>query len=127
MALFHTDYVALCCRDVQVERQWWIASFACEETAVPADWDCPLPSDVALKLPGAAEPTILLSDSGEVQRAGYERTNDRSIVFCGNLKKAHEYLRGRGVQAGVIENGGDTHFFEVRDPEGNIVEICNEG
>jgi hypothetical protein len=47
-------------------------------------------------------------------------------VFCTNLKKAHEYLLARGVTAGQIQDGGGTQFFELRDLEGNVIEICKE-
>jgi hypothetical protein len=60
MDLFQTDSRVLCNSNVQAAKQWWIASFDCKPTAVPPDWDDPLPSDVALKLPGDAEPSILL-------------------------------------------------------------------
>jgi len=126
MALFHTDSLSLCCKDTQAEKRWWIEVFDCKEAKAPADWDCPLPSDVALKLSGADGPNLLLNDNGEVQRAGYERKSDHPIVFCTNLKKAQEYLRGRGAPVGPIQDGGGTQFFEVRDPEGNVIEICKE-
>jgi hypothetical protein len=84
-----------------------------------------LRSDVALKLPGASDPAIVLSDRSEVERAGYSRQNDRPILFSSNLKKAHEYLRGKSSMIGPIQDGG-TQFFELRDPEGNIIEICQE-
>jgi len=126
MALFYTDSLSLCCASVEVEKQWWITTFDCRENKVPVDWDCPLPSDIALKLRGEGEPTILLSDKTEAQQAGYERQNDHPMVFCTNLKKAHEYLRGRGATPGSIQDGGGTQFFEIRDPEGNIIEICKE-
>jgi hypothetical protein len=127
MALFYTEFLSLACSNVEAEKQWWIAAFDCKETPVPANWDDPLPSDVALKLPGADEPTIMLSDKAEIVRAGYEnRENDHPLVFCTNLKKAHEYLRGRIALAGPIQDGGGTQFFEVRDPEGNTIEICKE-
>jgi hypothetical protein len=58
MALFYTDSLALCCATVQTEKEWWIATFDCKGAGVPSDWDCLLPSDVALKLPGSDEPTI---------------------------------------------------------------------
>ena len=48
------------------------------------------------------------------------------IVFCSKAKKAHEYLQGRGAAPGPIQEGGGTEFFEVRDPEGNVIEICKE-
>jgi hypothetical protein len=126
MPLFWTDSIALCCSNLAVARKWWIESFDCEEVKVPEDWDCSLPSDVALRLPGDELPTILLSDWAEVRGAGYERSNGHSIIFCNKLTKAQEYLRRRGATTGPIQDGGGTEFFEVRDPEGNIVEVCRE-
>ena len=100
---FWTESVALCCSDPAAEKRWWIESFSCEETKVPEDWDCTLPADVALKLPGNDEPAILLSDRAEVRDAGYERSNERTIIFCAKLAKAHEWLRARGADAGPIQ------------------------
>src|SRR5579871_3954792 len=102
MTQFNTDSLSLCCENVQAEKQWWITTFECKETAVPTDWDCPLPSDVALKLPWADEPTILLNDKAEVQQNGYERSNNHPLVFCTNLKKAHKLLSDRGATPGPI-------------------------
>ncbi len=126
MALFYTELLSLACSNVQAEKQWWIAAFGCKETKAPMGWDCPLPSDVALKLPGADEPTILLSDKTEIERAGYDRQNDHLLIFCANLKKAHEHFRAGIAPAGPIQHGHGTQFFEVRDPEGNVIEICKE-
>lgn len=126
MALFYTDSLSLVCANVDVEKQWWIAAFDCKEAMVPKDWDCPLPSDVALKLPGADTPAVLLSDRTEVQQAGYERQSDHTILFCTNVKKAHEYLRVRHATPGPIQEAGGTQFFEVHDPDGNVIEICKE-
>ena len=126
MALSYTEFLSLVCSDVQSEKQWWIAVFDCKETKVPADWDCPLPSDIALKLPGSDQPTILLSDKAEVEREAYDRKNDRPLIFCTNLTKAHEHFRAGNVVAGPIQDGGGTQFFEVRDQEGNVIEICRE-
>ncbi len=79
MALFHTEFLSLACSNVQAEKQWWMAAFGCKETKVPVDGDCPLPSDVALKFPGADEHAILLSDKTEIERAGYDRQNDHPL------------------------------------------------
>ena len=126
MPLFSTDSIVLCCSDVAFCEKWWIDSFGCKRARVPADWDCILPSDVALTLPGQDAPAVLLNDWAEVRKAGYQRSNDRLTIFCSNLKKAHEYLRSRGAAAGAIQENGGTEFFEVRDPEGNVIEICKE-
>jgi len=126
MTQFHTDFLSLCCANVNAEKQWWIQTFACKQTNVPEDWDCQLPADVALKLLGSSEPAILLNDRAEVQQAGYSPSNDRPILFCANVKKAHEYLSVRGANPGPIQDGGGTQFLEVRDPEGNAIEICQD-
>ena len=33
---------------------------------------------------------------------------------------------GPDTNVGPIQPGGGTEFFEVRDPEGNSIEICKE-
>jgi hypothetical protein len=126
MPLFWTDSLALCYSNLLAAKQWWLETFDCKEAKVPHDWDCTLPSDVALKLPGHDVPTLLLSDSTEVRKAGYERSHDHPIIFRSKLTKAQEYLQRRGVLTGGIQDSGGTEFFEVRDPEGNVIEICKE-
>jgi hypothetical protein len=84
---------------------------------VPQDWDNPLPSDVALTLPGDSEPKILLSAQSEVEQARFDRPSPETVIFCDKLKKAHEHLSKRGVLAGPIQDGGDMQFFEIRDTE----------
>jgi hypothetical protein len=93
---------------------------------LPSNWDNSLPSDVALKLPGNDEPAILLCDMAEVDRAGFDLGYKHALIFCSNLKKAHEYFRRRNVAPDPIQEGGGTQFFEIRDPEGNVIEICKE-
>ncbi len=126
MALFSTDFLSLCYSNLPAAKEWWIKSFECRQERVPQDWDCPLPSDIALKLPGDVEPSILLSDSAEVRTSGYESANEHTILFCRNLAKARQYLQSRGVIAGPTQDGGGTEFFEIRDLEGNVIEICKE-
>ena len=61
MALFRTDSIVVVCSSVEEAKRWWIEKFGCKQVKLPI-WDNPLPSDVALKLPGDAETTVLLSD-----------------------------------------------------------------
>ena len=126
MPMLWTDSIAFCCSNLAACKQWWIRTFDCKQANVPADWDCTLPSDVALTLPEGGEPTVLLSDWEEVRKAGYDRSNARAIIFCRKIGKAHEYLQGRGAAVGPIQDGGGTEFFEIRDPEGNIIDVCRE-
>jgi len=88
MGLFHTDSVALRYSNVEAAKQWWIDTFGCKVVRVPQDWDNPLPSDVALTLPGDSEPTILLSAQSEVEQARFDRPSPvATVIFCDKLKK----------------------------------------
>jgi hypothetical protein len=127
MPLFYTDSVTLSYSDVESAKRWWIETFGCKVEKVPPDWDCPLPSDLALQLPGHDAPTILLNAKAEVEQAGYERPSSLAcVIFCEKLKKGHEQLAGHGVLVGPIQEGGDTQFFEIRDTEGNVIQVCKE-
>jgi len=125
MALFRTDSIVVVCSSVEEAKRWWIEKFGCKQVKLP-NWDNPLPSDVALKLPGDAEATVLLSDRAEVASAGLNRSGPVPIIFSEKVKKAHEYLAGKGVAVGPLQNDGNSDFFEIRDPEGNVIEICQE-
>jgi hypothetical protein len=122
---FGGDSIVLCYRDVNAAKQWWINVFDCKEVPVPPDWDNKLPSDVALKLPGDVEPTVLLSSRSEVEPAGPTEPG-HPIVFTHKLKKAYERVCDRGAAARPLREEGGMWFFEITDPEGNVIEVCNE-
>jgi hypothetical protein len=127
MPLFYTDSLTLSYSDVESAKRWWIETFGCKATKVPAEWDCPLPSDVALQLPGFEVPTILLNSKAEIEQAGYDRPSPLAcVIFCERLKKGHEQLAAKGLVVGPIQDGGDTQLFEIRDTEGNVIQICKE-
>jgi hypothetical protein len=126
MPLFWTDSIALCYTNITAAKSWWIESFECEEKTVPQDWDCRLPSDVALQLPGHKGPTILLSDWAEVRDAGYSRSNDHTILYCSKVAKAQKYLSRKRVAMSPLQESGGTQFVDVHDTEGNVIEICEE-
>ena len=48
-------------------------------------------------------------------------------LYASNVKKASEFLSSRGVNVGEIhQDEQGTHYFEIRDLEGNGIEICEE-
>jgi hypothetical protein len=68
-----------------------------------------------------------LSSRAEVEQAGFDRPSPvSSVIFCKQLTKGHEHLTGREILVGPIQDGGDRQFLEVRDTEGNLIEICKE-
>ena len=49
------------------------------------------------------------------------------MLYASNLKKAREFLSSRGVNVGEVqEDGQGTHYFGMRDMEGNVIEISEE-
>jgi catechol 2,3-dioxygenase-like lactoylglutathione lyase family enzyme len=49
------------------------------------------------------------------------------LLYATNVKKARDVLNSRGVSVGEIQKDGQgTHYFEMRDLEGNVIEICEE-
>ena len=51
----------------------------------------------------------------------------RPILFTPNIKKARDYVTSHGAIIGEIERDAQgTSYFEIRDPEGNVIEITEE-
>jgi hypothetical protein len=49
------------------------------------------------------------------------------MLYTSRIEKAREYLTSRGVFVGEIQQDRQgTHFFEMRDLENNVIEICEE-
>lgn len=49
------------------------------------------------------------------------------MLYAGNINKAWEWLSSRGVNVGAVqEDRQGTHYFEMRDLEGNAIEISEE-
>jgi catechol 2,3-dioxygenase-like lactoylglutathione lyase family enzyme len=49
------------------------------------------------------------------------------MLYASNVKKAREFLSARGVNVGDIQQDRQgTHYFEMRDPEGNVIEVSEE-
>jgi|SRR5882672_275909 len=49
------------------------------------------------------------------------------MLNSSNLKKTREFLISRGVNVTEIQQDRQrTHYFEMRDLEGNVIEICEE-
>lgn len=124
---FYTDSLSFTYSNIEAAKRWWIETFGCKVAKVPADWDNTLPSDVALKFPEDDEPTILLSVQKEVDEVKFDRPSPVvSTIFCDKLKKGQEVLSSRGILVVPIQVGGDMQFFEIRDTEGHLIQVCKE-
>jgi catechol 2,3-dioxygenase-like lactoylglutathione lyase family enzyme len=48
-------------------------------------------------------------------------------LYCSSARKAREFLASRAVTVSEIQQDSQgTHYFEMRDMEGNRIEICEE-
>jgi predicted enzyme related to lactoylglutathione lyase len=58
------------------------------------------------------------------QRFGREKT---PILFAKNITKMRDVLSARGVESGPIESDRQgTRYFEIHDPEGNVIEVVED-
>ena len=49
------------------------------------------------------------------------------MLYASKIGKAREVLASRGVNVGEIqEDRQGTHYFEMRDLEGNVIEVSEE-
>lgn len=124
MPLFFGDTYS----NVDGAKLWWIDAFDCKVAKMPSDWDYLLPSDVVLQIPRAQcayDPFETLEPKWYNLDSTCRRRSLPSF-FCDKLKKAHKHLTSRGILTGPIQDGGDMQFFEIRDVEGNLIQICKE-
>ena len=98
-------------------KQWWLVIFGCKQVPLP-DWDNPRPFDIALQIADKDYPTILLTDSLAPE------PDRRPMLFSGNIKKAHRYLKEKGCVVGPIVSDAGPEHFDVQDVEGNVIEVC---
>ena len=53
--------------------------------------------------------------------------DETPMLYTPRITKARDYLTARGVEAGEIQQDRQgTKFFEIRDLEGNLIEISQE-
>jgi hypothetical protein len=49
------------------------------------------------------------------------------MLYASNVKKSREWLASRDVNVGAVqEDRQGTHYFEMRDLEGNVIEVSEE-
>jgi len=119
MKLFF-GWITVAANDLEAAARWYVEKFElknsgfteedgsrfCELTA--GDYDM--------------EPKIVLC-----QKESDEAEPDKPILNTANAAKAREWLLARNVSVGPVETDRQgTHYFEMRDNEGNTVEICEE-
>jgi catechol 2,3-dioxygenase-like lactoylglutathione lyase family enzyme len=74
---------------------------------------------------GLREIDVEMDESEGCTALGF--SNDEYILFTKNINKARDYVSSRGASVGPIEQDAQgTHYFEIRDLDGNVIEVCEE-
>jgi catechol 2,3-dioxygenase-like lactoylglutathione lyase family enzyme len=101
-------------RDARSASDWYIDKLGMRKLALSAE------GTVTLKFKAEDKPLIL----GPHDKF-YPRPTP--MLYTRKIQKAKEILSSRGVHAGIIERDRQgTHYFDVRDSEGNLIEVSEE-
>jgi len=104
--------------DVAGATSWYIEKLGLQN--VPVEMD-DAEGCVALGFSKKDQTTLVL---GPLDKPSYETT---PMLYASNIEKAREVLSSRGVNVGEIQRDQQgTHYFEMRDVEGNVIEVSEE-
>jgi len=104
--------------DVESATSWYIEKLGLQK--VPAEMDDP-EGCVALGFSKKGQTCVALGPRGK------PTDETTPMLYASNIKKAREVLGSRGVNVGEIQQDRQgTHYFEMRDLEGNVIEVSEE-
>ena len=117
MALFKpADSVYIRVRDMESAVAWYRDKFGFREVPAESD-DADGSRWLAL---GKDEPPIVLGPPDD-------NVYPTPIFWANNVVKCRDKLSSLGINAGPVQQDRQgTHFFEFRDIEGNVIEVCEE-
>ena len=119
MSLLHaggTSYIGV--SDISAASAWYIEKLGMRKM----DLDMDSPDSIAL---GFSEEEYAITLGPPVSPDQLDELTH--ILFTSNVRKAREMLTSRGVQVGEIQKDRQgTQYFEMRDLEGNLIEITEE-
>lgn len=102
-------------RNLEAATAWYIEKFELTKLKKPADEE---DADVGLMSPdGKVFVFLSVPNNGDV---------DTPILFVKKIEKALEWLQAHSVNAGPVLTDGQSQYFEIRDLENNMIEICED-
>jgi hypothetical protein len=105
--------------DVESATSWYIEKLGLQK--VPAEMDGP-EGCVALDFSKKDQTCIAV-----LGPQGKPADGTTPMLYASNIGKAREVLGSRGVYVGGIQQDRQgTHYFEMRDLEGNVIEVSEE-
>jgi Glyoxalase-like domain len=104
---------------------WWAKVFGAKPTTLPIT-DLPQPSDLALSLQ-YDDAEIYLSKLAEIRASGSDwRGDEHPVVTCNDIELAHKHCQELGASPTSVYAERGPKYFEIIDPEGNVIEICED-
>jgi hypothetical protein len=105
-------------RDIAAASSWYMEKLLLKKTNVELDEG---EGCVGFIFPKELPSTIVLGP----MRGPTDGTT--RMLYADDAKKAREWLSSRGVNVGAIEKDQQgTQYFEMRDLEGNVIEVSEE-
>jgi catechol 2,3-dioxygenase-like lactoylglutathione lyase family enzyme len=105
--------------DIESATSWYVEKLGLQK--VPAEMDDP---EGCVALGFSKKDQTCIAVLGPRGRPTDEPT---PMLYTTSIGKAREVLGSRGVNVGGIqEDRQGTHYFEMRDLEGNVIEISEE-
>jgi predicted enzyme related to lactoylglutathione lyase len=104
-------------RDIDSVAPWYVEKLGLRKSSEPAPGES---GAATFKFKEDGNPVILSTRSD----LGTDKT---PILFTKKIGRMRNVLMARGVQVGTVEQDRQgTHYFQVRDPEGNVIEVVEE-
>jgi hypothetical protein len=106
-------------QNIESATSWYIEKLGLQR--VPAEMDDP---EGCVALGFSKKDQTCIAVLGPQGKSTDETT---PMLYASNIGKAREFLGSRGVNVGEIqEDRQGTHYFEMRDMEGNVIEVSEE-
>ena len=102
-------------RNLNAAIAWYIDKFELTKSKKPIDEEI---GDVAL-----------VSNDGKIfiaMGAPNPANVETRIFNVRKIEKAREWIESRGISMGPLLTDGQNQYFEIRDLENNMIEICQE-
>jgi predicted enzyme related to lactoylglutathione lyase len=104
-------------RDIELVSPWYVEKLGLRKLAVPPPAE-PAATIFSFKKDGNS---VMLTTRGGFQ------TGKTPILFAKKIGKMRDLMLTRGVKvSGIKQDRQGIHYFEIRDPEGNEIEVVEE-
>ena len=123
MAIFRiVDPIYIPVRDLEKSTRWYGEKLDCHEMKGIKNE----PGTIIFQT-DPEEGTLIIGLPDDKNPASFEASPAVPTLFTDHIEKAHSLLNSRGVAPGAVQRDRQgTRYFEIRDLDGNLLEISEE-